>query len=365
MARVRVGILGCGTAAVPVCAAIAAVPETALGCVYDVNPEMARDLGERYHVPIASDLEALLGDPEVDAIYIAVPHHLLASLAQRVLEAGKHALVEKPMALDVAQADALIALAERFDLRLGVFYEMRYAPIYSQARELVQAGAPGKIFGVKVQTLINKPLSYWEVGYSGRSLNPWRGEKDKAGGGVTLMNTSHLLDALWYVTGLDILRLSAEHGTLVSKVQVEDTLAATFRFDNDAIGNLFAAAHIAGASGDERIEIYGTGGTLRLPDPYSQKPMLAWLNEPLGDIPPQEWYTLPHLTTNVFERAVQEFARAVQEHRPAPINGTDARRVLQTVLGMYRAADEQRVIRFDKLDNVFHGSHPEKQYETN
>lgn len=347
MAKTRFGILGCGTAAVPVCAAIAQLPETAIGCVYDVNADMARDLGERYNVPVASDLDALLGHPDVDAVYIAVPHYLLASLAQRVLAAGRHALVEKPMALDVAQADALIALAEEKGLRLGVFYEMRFAPIYAQSREIVQSGALGKIFGVKVQTLINKPLSYWQVGYGGRSFTPWRGEKDKAGGGVTLMNTSHLLDAVWYITGLQITRISAEYGTLVSNVQVEDTLAANFRFDNDAIGNLFAGAHIAGASGDERIEIYGTGGTLRLPDPYSQKPMQAWLNEPLGEIPALEWYTLPHVTNNVFERAVQEFARAVQEKRPAPINGTDARRVLQTVLTMYRAADEKRVITLD------------------
>lgn len=347
MARTGFGILGCGTAAVPVCEAISQVPETAICCVYDVNPEMARDLGERCRVPTVPNLDALLNFSDVDAVYIAVPHHLLAPLALRVLETGKHALVEKPMALDVTQADALITLAQQKGLTLGVLYEMRFAPIYAQAREIAQAGALGKIFGVRVQTLIDKPQSYWDVGYSGRSFNPWRGERDKAGGGVTLMNTSHLLDALWFVTGLEITRLSAEYGTLVSKVEVEDTLAATFRFDNDAIGNLFAGAHIAGASGDERIEIYGTGGTLRLPDPYSQKPMQAWLYEPYGEIPARVWHTLPQFTTNVFERAVQEFARAVQQARPAPINGMDARRVLQTVLTMYRAADEHRVIEID------------------
>lgn len=344
MARTRFGIIGCGTAAVPTCAAITNLAETEIGCVYDVMTALAQDMGERYNVPVATDLDDLLGRSDIDAVYVAVPHYLLTPVAQRALEAGKHALVEKPMALDVTQADALIDLAQQKGLTLGVFYEMRFAPIYSQAREIIHSGALGKIFGIKIQTLINKPLTYWNLGTGFRSSNPWRGEKDKAGGGVTLMNTSHLLDAVWYMTGLEITRLSAEYGTLVSGVQVEDTLAATFRFDNDAIGNLFSGAHILGASGDERIELYGTGGTLRLPDPYSQKPMQAWLNEPHGEIPAQVWHTLPQLTNNVFERAVQEFARAVQEKRPAPINGTDAWRVLQTVMGMYRAADEQRLV---------------------
>ena len=72
----------------------------------------------------------------------------------------------------------------------------------SMAREFIQAGAIGNVVGIQIQTLIDKPLTYWQSGYMRRSLNPWRGIKAQAGGGVVLMNTSHLLDALFYVTGL-------------------------------------------------------------------------------------------------------------------------------------------------------------------
>src|SRR5690349_7952145 len=94
---VRFGIIGCGTASIPVCEAITSSPLTEFVSVYDVNEDLANDLGQRFQVPAVKTLDELLEDPRVDAIYIAVPHYLLASLARKGLEAGKHVLVEKPL----------------------------------------------------------------------------------------------------------------------------------------------------------------------------------------------------------------------------------------------------------------------------
>lgn len=344
MSRTRFGIIGCGGAAVPVCNAIAQSSAAELAVVHDTNQALAHDLSEQYHVPYTMDLDALLRNPDVDAVYIAVPHHVLAPLTGKALHARKHVLVEKPMALTVQDADTLIQRAEHLGLTLGVFFEMRYAPAFAQARELLHANVPGKVIGVRVQSLIDKKPAYWQAGYAGRPTSPWRGEKARAGGGVTLMNTSHLLDALWYMTGLNVTRVSAEYGTLVAEVEVEDTLSASLRFDNGALGSLFSGAHIRGASGEETIEIYGTEGTLRVPDPYQQQPMQVWLSQAHEDIPAKEWHALPTGRVNVFERAVDDFAQAVQDKASAPISGHDARRVLRTVLGLYRAADEQRAV---------------------
>ena len=236
----RFGIVGCGSASVPVCEAITASPLTELTAVYDVNRNLAEDLGRRYQVPVLGTLEELLANQTVDVVYIAVPHHLLAPLTRQVLEAGKHALTEKPLAISLEEIDQLIELSTRKQLALGVYYEMRYAPAHALARDLIQAGAIGNIIGVQIQTLIDKPLSYWESGYDGRSKNPWRAIKEQAGGGVVLMNTSHLLDALFYITDLKVTSLSAGVGTLVSNIEVEDTASAILHFNNGAIGSLIA-----------------------------------------------------------------------------------------------------------------------------
>jgi predicted dehydrogenase len=341
---VRFGIIGCGTASIPVCEAILASPSAELAVVYDVNEALADDLHQRFQVRKMKSVEELLADPTIDSVYIAVPHYLLAALTEQALQAGKHALTEKPLAISLQDADRLIALADEQNLALGVFFEMRYAPAHAIARQFVEAGAIGKIIGVQIQTLIDKPMTYWQSGYAGRSVNPWRGIKAQAGGGVLLMNTSHLLDAMLYVTGLRVTRVSAEIGTLAANVEVEDMASASLRFDNGAIGSILAGAHIAGAEQDECFSVFGTHGQIRLPDPYGSGPLQIYLKQPFGDYVTGQWHSIALQPVPVYERAIEEFARALQSGQCTPIDARVARQVLSIVLAIYQSALEKRAI---------------------
>ena len=341
---VRFGIIGCGSASIPVCEAITASPLTDLTAVYDVNEDLAADLTQRFQVRKMETLDELLTNPNVDAVYIAVPHHLLAPLTQQTLEAGKHALTEKPLAISLEEVDSLISLADRRKLALGVFYEMRYAPAHGPARELIQSGAIGTVIGIQIQTLIDKPRTYWQSGYTGRSINPWRGIKAQAGGGVLLMNTSHLLDALSYITGLVVTSVSAEVGTLTADVEVEDMASATLRFNNGAIGSLLAGAHINGARDEEFCCIYGTEGRIRLPDPYGHDCLQVYLKHPWRDFTADQWHSIPTQAVPVYRQAVEEFVRAVQSGQCVPIDAHAARQVLAVVLAIYQSAAEKRTI---------------------
>jgi predicted dehydrogenase len=336
---VRFGIIGCGSAAVPVCKAMQDSAVATVTCTFDTNVNLATDMATRFGGRAVETLGEVLSDPAVDAVYIAVPHDKLAMLAKKALEAGKHALVEKPIALSLEEVDALIALADSKGLALGVFYELRHTPAYIEAKALIEKGALGKIIGVRIQTLIDKAQSYWQVGYSGRSANPWRAYKAQAGGGVVMMNSSHALDAVRYITGLEVVSVSAEVGTLASGVEVEDTAAAVLRFDNGAIGSLFAGAHLLGADGDEKFDIYGTLGQLQLPDPYATGPLKVFLKQDFGELKAGVWHTLPMGTPPIYQCAVDDFAKAVQAGMPAPTSGRDARQTLATVLGVYEAAE--------------------------
>ena len=341
---IRFGILGCGSASVPVCEAMIALPITQLIAVYDINQDLANDLSRRFDVRAAEALDELTRDPNIDAVYIAVPHYLLAKLTRKVLEAGKHALTEKPAAISLDEMDQVINLAAERQLALGVFYEMRYAPAHVMAREFIEAGAIGAIVGIQIQTLIDKPLAYWQVGYTGRSHNPWRGIKAQAGGGVVLMNTSHLLDALFYTTGLRVVSVSAEVGNLLSNVEVEDMAAATLRFNNGAIGSLIAGAHISGAHNEECCFVFGTEGQMRLPDPYGSNPLEVYVKRAWRDFTANQWHSIPLGPAPVHQRAIEDFSKAVQARICVPIDGNAARQVLAVVLAIYQAAVEKRTI---------------------
>jgi predicted dehydrogenase len=341
---VRFGIVGCGSASIPVCDAIVASPLAELAVVFDVNRTLADDLSQRLRVPAVEPLEDLLMNPMVDAVYVAVPHYLLAALTGKVLKAGKHALTEKPLGTSLEEVDGLIRLATERQLSLGVFYEMRYAPAHGLARELIRAGAIGNIIGVQIQTLIDKPLAYWQSGYSGRSTNPWRSIRAQAGGGVVLMNSSHLLDALFHITGLSVTSVSAETGTLVANVEVEDIAAGTLRFDNGAVGSLIGGAHIPGADNDEYFSIFGTKGQIRLPDPYGSKPLQIYLKEAYQQFIAEQWHSISFQPVSVYQRAIDEYAKALQSGGCVPIDAKAARQVLAVVLAIYQSAFEKRVI---------------------
>jgi predicted dehydrogenase len=346
MAKVRFGIIGCGGASLPVCEALSQSELAQVSRLYDLDIKLARELAEKYGATACERLEDLLGSAEVDAVYIAVPHDKLFSLAKQALEAHKAVLAEKPMTLTLAQADELIDLADAKHLALGVFYELRHAGPFAQAREIIESGAIGEIIGVRIQTLIDKPLSYWQVGYSARSANPWRAQKTRAGGGLVLMNCSHQLDAVYYLTGLEVVSVSAEAATLTAQVEVEDIAAATFRYNNGALGSLFAGAHLAGSVGnvDECFDIYGTQGQLKVPDVYGTGPLKVFFRQPWQAIKAGEWVTLPDNKVPVFPAAVNDFASAVARGEQAPTSGRDARRALATVLAIYESAHEKRSV---------------------
>jgi predicted dehydrogenase len=348
--KVRFGVIGCGGAALPVAQALATSAVAELGAAQDLNPALARDLAGRYEATVYETLPALLGDSTIEAVYIAVPHHLLAPLAMQALRAGKHALVEKPMALSLAAADDLIALADGQRLALGVFYDLRQAAQAVQARTLVRAGAIGAIIAVHIQTLIDKASSYWQTGLSGRWASPWRARKAEAGGGVVLMNSSHQLDVVRFVTGLEVTSISGQVAALVAPVEVEDTAATSLRYDNGAIGSLFAGAHLAGARpGGECIELYGREGQLRLPSLYGDDPVQLYLRREWGEpaLAAGQWHSLPHEPAPIFQRTVDAFAQAVRCGEPPSPSGRDARQVLAIVLSLYQSAEAQSVQRIE------------------
>lgn len=338
MRPLGLGIVGCGGAAADVVAALTSSHEWRVVATYDRKASLARDLALRSGAYRCASLDELLAHPGVDAVYIALPHDLLAGTAERALLAGRHALVEKPMALDVADITRLDGLARHHRLRLGVFFELRFAGAVVAGRRVLRAGAIGRVSEVRVITLIDKPRSYWRHGLSGRSTDPWRASRARAGGGILLMNTIHQLDLVRHLTGSAFSRLHAEVATRSSRVDVEDAATATFRLSDGAIGSIAAAAHSPGAQDGERIEIDGTLGRLDLPDLYGTGRPRLYLRRPWREMPAGEWLELPIERPDPYLDAVEAFGRAIRRRTAPPTGAADAAAALSAVLALYRSA---------------------------
>jgi predicted dehydrogenase len=344
MDRLRIGMIGCGEIAVRMAAAIASSRHAQHVMVMDTQAALAQDLGERYGVPWTNRVEDLLANRAVDAVYIAVPHHLHASLTIQAAEAGKHILVEKPIAITLADGEAMIAAAQANGVWLSVNFHAQVDPLCQAARDLVAQGAIGRIVGTRIVYRGDKPASYWTSGYSGRIATDWRVRKATAGGGVLIMNAIHDLNTMRFITGLEAVRVYAEYGTYDTPVEVEDFIAVTYRYDNDAIGTIEAGSAIRGGDPLHDVDrIYGTAGQLLLGEPLQVYTTVATAGLPIN-----QWQELPvvPLTAEDQQTAmIDGFAGPiVLGDRPA-VAAEDGLAVLAIVLAAYQSGAEGRPIR--------------------
>jgi len=343
-----VGIIGCGGAALDVVRAAAGSAAVRIVAVHDRDPGRARDLAERSGARVRSTRSALLDDPAVDAVYVALPHDLLARTAIAALRAGRHVLVEKPLAITLRDVRRVRAASRAAGRAVGVLYELRQAPAAVAAADLVRAGAIGKVTAVRIRTLIDKPAAYWSGGPTGRASDPWRASRRRAGGGVVLMNASHQLDLVRAITGLEVVRVAAEIVASVPGVEVEDRAVATFRFTNDAVGSLVASAHAAGIERGEEIDIDGSAGAIRVPDPYGRpRPLRLFLRRPWGAHAAGAWLELDGPPLDPWAAALDRFAGAIAAGRDPSPGLDDAEAALASVLAIYRSSRTGRIVRLD------------------
>ena len=187
---VTLGIIGMGYTGQQHLQASAAVPQLQVSAVAETRVEQTTSLGGELR--IYTDWRGLLADREIQAVSLCLPHVLHAEVALAALAAGKHLLIEKPLALDLQEAEDIVAAAEKTDCVVMVEMTHRFYPPVQAGRALMQAGRLGPVFAVEER--IVQPLQEGD-------LPDWMFARDRAGGGVALTNGIHMLDRIAWVCG--------------------------------------------------------------------------------------------------------------------------------------------------------------------
>jgi len=259
----RFGVIGTSGHATRIAAPTLAVsPEAVLLGAAGSRPERSDELAKRHNLERSyASLEALLGDPDVDAVWICSPNHLHAAHVARCAAAGKHVLVEKPLATSVRDADAAIEAAGRAGVTLAVGYQHRFRPAHRRLFDLVRGGAVGAVGLVRIHRFWRWPY-YEDMDPSGPPA--WRRSSAESGGWVTNDLGSHLIDLALWLSGLPATLVGAALATQRFAVETEDTAALLLSLGGAAIGIVETSA--ANASPGSRIEIYGDAGWIRAED---------------------------------------------------------------------------------------------------
>ena len=322
--------------------AIAATPSAELVAVYSRDQGRADAFAERHGAQAAySSLDTLLQDTRVDAVFVTSPNALHARQTVQAAQAGKHVLVEKPMATTIDDAVAMIRACREHGVRLGVGFHLRCHPAHQEARRVVEAGTLGPIALAQGQ---------WGFGVRGQATVPprpplqqWWDDPAMIGGASTLMGTGvHVLDLLRFVLNQDITEVTACADGQTPEQPLEQLLTMTLRFADGTLATATCGRRLPDSEND--LALYGSLGRLVGRDTLreSRQGALDIVSETVNTA---TTFDLDPIANYIDE--LEDFDAAVATGREPMATGVDGLRVVEATLAVITAAREGRTVHLE------------------
>lgn len=320
----RLGVVGCGEIAAYTAWLARLNRGLALAACCDRDLEKAQRFARRFHIPeVYHDYTHLLEREKLDALYLAVPHHLHAPMLAQAIEYRLPVLVEKPLARTLEEGQQALNLAQSSGVKIGVNYQYRYdAGCYTLARA-VQQGALGQIYYARLNLAWRRDQSYFQNA-------SWHARLETAGGGTLITQGSHLLDvAMWALAEAPRQAWGSTARLKFLQVEVEDLAQATLELASGALVEI-STSMLSASEQPLSIEVYGEHGSAF----YSDRP---WPRVRfLGVRPPAAHLPVPGF--HALQRSLEGFRRWVLDETPYLIPAQEALPVLAAVDAIYRSA---------------------------
>jgi predicted dehydrogenase len=271
---------------------------------------------DQFHATGYVDYRAALADQRVDTVLIATPHHLHAEMAIAAARAGKHVLLEKPMAPTLAECDQIIRAADDAKITLMIGHSFHFVPGYSAAKDMLSSGALGDvILGVST---VSKAWNF-------ARRRSWHLDRQR-GGGALLSFGIHALDVLTWLVGSSVQTVSAVVQTSFHQQPADDVGMLFLRFANGAAGTVVCTGYRTGAPKLHMIELTCREGTLNV-QPVD--------GASVGQ--DEQWRSIPGSeASDWMHRALvgewSAFAAAVATQTPSPVSGAYGRHIVATIL---------------------------------
>ncbi len=288
MDKVRYGIVGVGGMGLGHANTMQRIEECVLAAVCDAAPEAAKAAGEKFGVPYHTDYRELIDRPDVDAVVVATPHYYHPEVAIYAMQKGKPVISEKPIAVTVAAADAMVTVAKHTGTPFAVMYQTRTEPVWRAVGELVKSGRLGELYRTMLVYADFRSQAYYNSA-------GWRGTWAGEGGGVLINQAPHALDRFTWLGGLPC-RVRAYTATRDHDIEVEDVAAAMLEYPNGAVGYIYCSTNEA--PGTEILELCGERGKVQvigreakfweLPEgvrAYSDTTTEMWKRPPMVEVP--------------------------------------------------------------------------------
>lgn len=224
-----------------------------LVAVMEINMELAEKARARWECKKAYDNEAdLLADPEIDAVYIASPVVCHARQAMAAADAGKHILIEKPLALTAKEGEKVVAYCEEKGVKIAVGLMMRFGTYVQAMKKAIVENKIGRVVSGYAQ------FTCWYPDMPGN----WRQSKKNGGGGCLMDMGVHCIDLMQYITGSKVKKVMALNNTLSFQYEVEDTSTVLMQLENGCQCVVQSNFNIPDTAAKWRLEFFGEQGRL-------------------------------------------------------------------------------------------------------
>lgn len=344
MKKVRVGILGCGAITQRRHAPeYAAREDVEIAGFYDLNQERAEGMVEKYGGKVYAAPEDMIGDSSIDAISVCTPNSTHAQFTIDSLNAGKHALCEKPMAQSLDETRAMLKAEKESGKILMLGHNQRLIAAHRKAKELLEKGAIGKPLFFQCNFKHSGPEN-WSVN---NSNSTWFFDKSKAKFGVFGDLGAHKLDLIRFLTSREIDSVFAVMMTLDKKypdgtpIDLEDNVVCQFRMDNGMPGIMHFSWTNYGQE-DNSTVIYGDEGVMKIFGDYADDIVLEMRDNTTIK------YQVGAISTNqnqLKSGVIDEFVSSILEERKPLVTGIDGHNTLAVIEAGIQSAQEQKWVK--------------------
>lgn len=359
MRKLRFAIIGCGRISYTHIQAIINNTDTAqLTALCDILPERAQEKALIYkkakidckQPAIYKDYLQMLVQEDIDAVAIATESGEHAKIAMQCMAAGKHVIVEKPMALSTFDADEMIACAQKNQVMLCVAHQNRFNPTILKLRAALEQGRFGRVFAANARVLWNRDKHYYDQA-------AWRGTYAQDGG--CLMNQCiHNIDLLQWLLGGDIAEVQAMLGNYLHPyIEAEDYGSIQLRFTNGIIGNVEGTVGVYPSNLEETLTILGEKGTVVIGGLALNK-VLTWQFadnlDSLTEIQQECNKDIDNVYGTGHTPLYADFIDSIYHNREPIVNGESGKVAMSIILHAYLANEEKRRVSFGNCNISTH-----------
>jgi len=340
MKTLNFALVGCGVIAPCHARCISELENARLTALCDIVGAKAQKLAETYPADVYVDYNELFRRDDIDVVCVLTPSGVHADVGIAAAKAGKHVIVEKPMDVSLAKADALIQSCRQASVKLSCISQHRFDYSIQDLKQAIAAGKLGALNFCGSYTQWYRAQAYYDSG-------DWRGTWALDGGGALMNQSIHYVDLLQYVMGPveEVYALTA--ALAHERIEVEDIAIATVKFQSGAVG-VIEGMTLAYPGFCARLEVFGTDGGViiendqikewkfRSHEPYERSPEEAHLI--VGTTSADIWH-------HSHRRQIADMMQAIWEDREPLCNGPEGRKPLEIILAIYQSARARQPVK--------------------